>query len=382
MKVFSKMANTSVKRLIIGGIRGLPARHGGFETFAEYLSLYLVKNGWEVIVYCQGEKGTKKTTTTWQGITLITIPEVNKGPLGTVLFDLSSIIDSLKYRSLVLTLGYNTACFNLIYRIFKIPNVINMDGIEWKRDKWGLIAKSWFWLNEKLGSWIGNHLIADHPEIAQHLLRNVSEAKISTIPYGAEKIEEANIDVVSPYALLPKKYALIIARQEPENSILEMVRGFSKVKRNFKLVVIGCLEPEENEYHKAILKCASEEVLFLGAIYDKEKLSALRFYTLFYLHGHKVGGTNPSLVEALGAHNPVLAHDNKFNRWVAEDGAEYFKTEDDVSNKIDKLITSQSLINNLEEGSRISFEERYKWDDVLKSYEDLLTQYVLNSDQT
>src|SRR5690606_11639665 len=117
-------------------------------------------------------------------------------------------------------------------------NVINMDGIEWRRDKWGAIAKAWFWLNERAGCWIGNHLIADHPKIKEHLETRVSSDKISMIPYGVDEVLVADPGLLVPYGVDPHNFSVIIARPEPENSFLEMVRAFSCKRRGHKLVVL------------------------------------------------------------------------------------------------------------------------------------------------
>ena len=287
------------KKIVISGIRGIPAAHGGFETFAEYLALYLVKRGWDVTVYCQGEPSQEFSETTWQNIRLITIPEKSVGAFGTVRFDFNSIVHSLKRKSLVLTLGYNTALFNFFYRVKSIPNIINMDGIEWKRDKWGAVAKTWFWLNEMFGCWFGNHLVADHPSIADHLATRVPREKIETIAYGGLEVLSSDVSLIEPFGLTPGEYAIVIARPEPENSLLEIVKGFSSSARGKKLVVLGKYD-KEHLYHRQVLEAASSEVMFVGAIYDVKVVSALRFFATCYVHGHTVGGTNPSLVESLG----------------------------------------------------------------------------------
>src|SRR5690554_4716626 len=155
--------------LIILGIRGVPAQHGGFETFAERLSLFLVGRGWKVTVYCQEEEGEAVWESEWNGISRIHVPVKRGGALGTVIFDWLAIRHSLKEGGIFLTLGYNTAVFNWVQRLQGKVNLINMDGIEWRRDKWGVIAKTWFWFNERAGCWLGNHLIADHPAIKEHL---------------------------------------------------------------------------------------------------------------------------------------------------------------------------------------------------------------------
>ncbi|MGL4315968.1 MAG: DUF1972 domain-containing protein, partial [Pseudomonas sp.] len=171
------------RKLNILGTRGVPAQHGGFETFAESLAVFLVKRGWAVTVYCQEEDGAAPWESEWQGVRRIHIPVKGQGALGTIVFDWRATWHALSQEGLFLTLGYNTAAFNLLQRLKRQVNVINMDGIEWRRDKWGIIAKTWFWLNERIGCWVGNHLVADHPQIKTHLATRVSENKITMIPY-------------------------------------------------------------------------------------------------------------------------------------------------------------------------------------------------------
>lgn len=364
------------KELIILGVRGVPASHGGFETFAEFLCRYLISEGWKVTVYCQENGHGKIHTSEWEGVSRIHIPVNDQGPLGTVIFDFRSIVHSLKHKGAFLTLGYNTAIFNVIHRLFFKRNIINMDGIEWKRQKWGRIAKLWFWLNEKFGCWFGNHLVADHPKIAEHLSRVVSKRKISMIPYGGAEINEANAAVPNEYGLDKGRYAIVIARAEPENSIFEIVKAFSKSKRNAKLLVLGDYNPEANPYHKQILEAASEEVIFAGAIYDADTVGALRYFSRFYVHGHQVGGTNPSLVEALGAGSAVLAHDNPFNRWVAKDGAVYFNSIEEAHSAFTLLFDNETKIEELRSASRKNFRDNFQWNDILKQYESLLLKWL------
>ncbi len=156
-----------MKQLIITGIRGVPAAHGGFETFAENLAVYLVKYGWKVTVYCQESYNDfqQVSETEWQGVRRIHIPVKGQGAKATIIFDYLSLKHAAKEPGLVLTLGYNTALFNLRLRLSGKKNLINMDGIEWKRDKWKWYEKAWLYFNERAGCLIGNHLIADHPEI-------------------------------------------------------------------------------------------------------------------------------------------------------------------------------------------------------------------------
>ncbi|WP_207063957.1 DUF1972 domain-containing protein [Motiliproteus sp. SC1-56] len=364
------------KHLVLLGIRGLPAQHGGFETFAEYLCLFLVNRGWKVTVYCQ-EQGVGATyETEWNGIKRIHIYVNDSGPLGTVFFDWQSVVHSLSNSGVFLTLGYNTAMFNIILRAKNKKNIINMDGIEWKRRKWGTAAKVWFWLNERFGCWFGNHLVADHPRIEDHLATRVSRQKITMIPYGAREITQASPAVIEDLRLEANRYAVLIARAEPENSILEAVKAFACKQRNAKLVVLGNYDPNNNSYHRAVMDAASDEVIFPGAIYDADKVSALRLYARAYVHGHQVGGTNPSLVEALGAGNAVLAHDNPFNRWVAKDGAAYFDCIDTASALFDRLFVDDEWVDSLRQKSRTNFQQNFQWSNILDQYESLLFKWL------
>lgn len=363
------------KHLTLLGIRGIPASHGGFETFAENLSKYLIMNGWSVTVYCQEDGTGDIYQTTWCDIKRIHIPVNRSGAAGTVIFDWKATCHVLNQTGLFLTLGYNTAIFNLMQRIKGQTNIINMDGIEWHRDKWGAIAKTWFWLNERAGCWIGNHLVADHPKIKEHLATRVRADKITMIPYGGDEVLSADAGLLASYGVEPGKFSVIIARPEPENSFLEMVRAFSKIQRNHKLVVLGNFTPETNAFHRQVMEAASDEVIFPGAIYEAPVVQALRFYSRFYLHGHRVGGTNPSLVEALGAGCAVIAHDNHFNRWVAGTQAAYFKDEAECAKLFDQLLTDDFAVERMKSASRAVFNERFTWDQVLRVYEELLTRW-------
>jgi glycosyltransferase involved in cell wall biosynthesis len=363
------------KHLVILGTRGVPAQHGGFETFAERLSLYLISHGWQVTVYCQEDGSEPVSESRWEGVRRIHIPVRQSGAAGTVVFDLRAAWHALSEQGLILTLGYNTAIFNLLQRLRGQVNLFNMDGIEWRRDKWGKIAKSWFWLNERAGCWIGNHLVADHPEIKNHLATRVNAGKITMIPYGSDDIRQADAGALSTLELQPGHFSVVIARPEPENSFLEMVAAFSRKRRNHTLVVLGNFKPNTTPYHRAVMAAGSDEVTFPGAIYDTRVVQALRFHCRFYLHGHRVGGTNPSLVEALGAESAVIAHDNRFNRWVAGPGAAYFSNVEECSALFDRLLTDDASQQRMKEASRNRFLERFTWERVLAEYEELLTRW-------
>ncbi len=358
--------------IAILGIRGIPAQHGGFETFAEHFALYLVKRGWNVTVYCQKKGEGSICEDDWCGVHRVHIPVNLSGAKGTVLFDWKAAVHAAKRRIPVLTLGYNTAVFCTIYRLKRIKNFINMDGLEWRRKKWNLPARTWLYVNEKLGAWLGNHLIADHPEIKNRLLRFVSADKITVIPYSSDTVDCADERYLAPFGLEKNNYVILVARLEPENSILEIVRAYSIKTRNMPLLVLGEYNPGSGVYQKQLADAAGSEVQFVGAIYNKSVVQSLRYFARFCIHGHTVGGTNPSLVEALGSGSAVLAHGNKFNRWVAGAGAHYFSSETECARQIELLLRDDDLIAAMRKESISQFRNNFTWDKVYPTYEKIV----------
>jgi glycosyltransferase involved in cell wall biosynthesis len=253
---------------------------------------------------------------------------------------------------------------------------MNMDGIEWKRKKWSIPQRGWLWLNERAGSLAANHLVADHPEIARRLSMLVSSDRISMIPYGATPILSARTGLIEQYGLKSDGYYIAIARPEPENSMLEIVHAYSKRHRGKPLVILGHYSPKNNKYHRSVMNAAGSEVMFVGVIYDREIVGALRFHARAHIHGHTVGGTNPSLVEALAAGCAVIAHDNPYNRWVAGPNARYFRGPDGLDSVLNELEKGPHLLLAMKEGSRQRHIGSFTQEKVLGAYERLLQDFV------
>jgi len=362
------------RRLYILGTRGIPAAHGGFETFAEHLSIFLAERGWDVSVYCQEDGasgGEPIRSEAWRGINQLIVPVRRTGPLGTIEFDWKCIRHARADGAAILLLGYNTGIFSPMLRFSRNPLLINMDGIEWKRSKWSRPVRAWFWINERIAALFGQTLIADHPGIAEHLATRGPVRKIVMIPYGAPEIDQASEELLSQFGLTADRYLVSICRIEPENSVLEVVRAFSSVRRNRHLVVLGKIDPT-NAYHRAVQNAASPEVKFVGAIYEQATLRSLRFHARAYCHGHTVGGTNPSLVEALGAGSAVLAHDNRFNRWTAGGEQFFFDGEQSCEALIGIVFDDDSRVAQARAASKRRFHEAFQLDTINVAYERLL----------
>lgn len=358
-------------RLTILGTRGIPAHHGGFETLAERLALFFASRGWNVNVACQAPPGVKRSRRIWQGVELESYPVPFRGSLGSIMFDFQSALSASRRGGVVLTLGYNTAVFGIIHRLRRRPHVLNLDGLEWKRAKWSLPARLWFYANERITPLVASALIADHPEIFRRFRGRSPARKLTMIPYGADRIREGDIRVLAVNGLRPNDYVLVVARPEPENSLLEIVSAFSRRPRGRRLVVLGAYD-RAKKYHRLVMDSASPEVKFLGAIYDAHTVQTLRFFARLYIHGHQVGGTNPSLVEALGAGNAVIAHGNRFNRWVAGPHMGYFSDRDTCDRLLDELLENGEWLAQARRSALERHAEDFTWDRVLGQYEALL----------
>ncbi len=358
------------------GTHGVPAGYGGFETAAENVGLFLADAGWRVIVYCQEAGRGPIREDTWEDMERVIIPVETEGWRGTSLFDLKSIRHASRHRDICLTFGYNTAVFNTLQRLKRIPLVINMDGIEWSRERWGFARQAILYVNERIACFVGNELIADHPEIERYLQTRAASRKISMITYGAHAVTDAPTAPLADHGLEAGRYLTMICRPIPENSVLEIVQGFSARRRGVRLAVLGTFL-DSDPYHRSVRAAASDEVSFVGAVYEREVVQALRFHSVAYVHGHTVGGTNPSLVEAMGAGNPVIAHDNPYNRWTAGSGAaSYFQTADDVARLLDEVLPDGPRLERMGAASRARFEEEFTWDYVAGEYEKVLSRYL------
>lgn len=365
---------TPIVRIL--GTHGVPAAYGGFETAAEQIGLYLADRGWRVIVYCQVEGDGPIHTDHWQGLERVQIPESRPGWRGTSSFDLKSVRHAVRDRGpddVWLTFGYNTGALNLAPRFRRIPNVVNMDGMEWTRRRWGVVKQGILLGGERFAGFLGDVIIADHPEIATYLRRHFGKKRVVTIAYGAHAVDAAPIEPLSAFGLTPGNFATVICRPIPENSLEEIVTAWSRSPRGIPLVVLGNFD-ESDAYHRRVLAAASDEVLFPGAIYDQSIVRSLRLHSRLYVHGHTVGGTNPSLVEAMAASNAVVAHRNKYNTWVAGEGARYFDDVDSLAATLDVLVDDVDTLRSMQRRSRERFEAEFTWSHIGDQYEQALLQ--------
>lgn len=353
------------------GTHGVPAAYGGFETAAEHIGLHLAGKGWRVIVYCQVPGTGSIQTDRWKELERVLVPESREGWLGTASFDLTCIRHVLAEAGpddVCLTFGYNTGIYNVAQRLHGIPNVINMDGMEWTRRRWGLLRQGILLANERAAGAVGTVLVADHPRIARYLRRHFGSRRVRTIAYGAYPMSGAATEPVRRLGLDAGQFATMICRPLPENSCLEIIQAWSARPRPIPLVVLGAFD-RSDKYGAEVLDAAGEDIRFFGAIHDQDVVTSLRFHSRLYLHGHTVGGTNPSLVEAMAAGNAVIAQNNVYNRFVAGVGNRYFDGASDLAQLLDLLLEDKQSLSAMGEFSRRRHRDHYTWLQIGDEYE-------------
>lgn len=321
------------------GTRGIPNHYGGFEQFAEQLSVDLVKRGHDVTVYNSHKHPYQNKE--YKGVTLIHCfdPEHKIGSAGQFIYDFNCIVNSRKQQfDILLQLGYTSSSVwkNLLPK--KTLVITNMDGLEWKRSKYSEKVKRFLKIAEKWAVQSSDYLVADSLGI-QSYLKNTYQVESTYIPYGALPFDHADEQVLKHYQLEAYQYSLLIARMEPENNIETIIEGYLASGKQEPLIIIGNHQNKFGQY--LFQKFENAKTLrWMGAIYNMNHLDNLRHFSQLYFHGHSVGGTNPSLLEAMACQTQIIAHNNEFNRGILGDDAFYFNNSAELST----LLQTDSLI--------------------------------------
>ena len=330
-------------KIAILGTRGIPNYYGGFEQFAEFFSVYLAEKGHDV--YCYNSHNHKYQEKTFHGVNLIHKhdPEYKYGTFGQFIYDYNCIMDSRKRDfDIILQLGYtsNSVWFFLMPK--KAINIINMDGLEWKRSKYSKPVQNFLKVAEWLAAKSGDYLVSDSLGIKKFLQEKYK--KDSTyIAYGAYPFNSPNEEVLKEYQVEKENFNMIMARFEPENNLDMVLEGVAlNSEDKTPILVIGNHNTKYGEYLKNKFK-SHENIRFMGGIYNLEHLNNLRYYSKLYFHGHSVGGTNPSLLEAMASQALIAAHNNDFNKGVLKENAFYFSNPTEVKNLLNNTKKSNNL---------------------------------------
>ncbi|MFC2112209.1 DUF1972 domain-containing protein [Bacteroidota bacterium] len=361
-------------KIAITGTRGIPNHYGGFEQFVMQFSARLVDAGHEVIVY--NPHGHPYKDNTYRGVKIIRkwLPEMMFKAASNYLFDRSSLRDAAQRDvDIILECGYASAA--PWYRWLRKKGaklITHMDGMEWQRAKWNLITKKVFRKAERTAVKYSDALVCDNPVVADYY-RNMYSVSPEMIPYGAVIPENWNENSLIKMGLEAGTFYLIVARLEPENNIRLIIKGFLVSNIKESLVIVG--DYTRKFGHKIFKEFGSNpKIRFLGGIYDHDVLDNIRHYSKAILHGHSVGGTNPSLLEGMAAGALIIAHNNPYNKWVLGENALFFSSKEDVKVLLEgidqeKKTGTEMIDNNL---SRIRSE--FQWSKIVTSYLELFNR--------
>jgi glycosyltransferase involved in cell wall biosynthesis len=354
-------------KFAIVGTRGIPARYGGFETFAEELSTRLAARGHHVTVYCR-----QKSESPYRGVFLVCLPTIRHKYLDTITHSFLSTLHLLFHRhDAVIYCNAANAVFTWMPRMLGMPVALNVDGLERNRKKWNKLAKAWYQLSEWLATWMPTAVVTDASAIAEYYRKRYNRSS-TMISYGAEIGPVKTTAVLGQLGLEHHKYFLYVSRMEPENNGLLVRESFEKVNTSFRLALIGDA-PYAADYISKVRDTKDPRVVMPGAIYG-DGYRELGSHCFAYIHATEVGGTHPALIEAMGRGALTLYLDTPENAEVAGGAGLAFKPGN-LSEVIKLTLIMPSQERELWRLRAIKrVQERYSWDAVTDSYENLLTR--------
>ena len=353
-------------RIALLGGRGIPANYGGFETFSEELSARLVERGHEVTVYCR----EPYPEVTYRGVNLVYLPTIRHKYFDTLVHTFLATLHLLGRRAdVALYLNAANAIYTLLPRFTGIPVALNVDGIERRRKKWNLAARTWYLLSERLATWFPNAVITDAVTIQNYYASRYGKPT-TFIPYGADGELATTADELPRMGLEKYHYFLYVSRLEPENHALQVRQAFERVPTDLRLALVGDA-PYADEYIRHVRNTKDPRLVMPGAIYGRGYVE-LGTWCFAYIHATEVGGTHPALIEAMGRGALVIYRNVPENAEVCGDAGLPFDDEDSLVAAIRRTLSmSETERNDFRRRARQQVRERYCWDAVTSQYEEL-----------
>ncbi len=356
-------------RIALVGTRGVPARYGGFETCVEEVGQRLVSMGHEVVVYCRATKNDPPALKEYLGMQLVHLPAPKKRSLETLAHTGLAVAHIVRHRvDAAIVFNAANAPWLPVLRAARIPVATHVDGLEWQRARWGKLGRKYYRVAESLSVRLSDALIADAVGI-QDYYRSEFSVDTTLLTYGAPIVLAGKHDKIGSMGITPGGYHLVVARFLPENHVHLIVEGYVRSNAKLPLIVVGS-HPYNDEYTTHLHALGDSRVRFVGGVWDQELLDQLYANALIYWHGHSVGGTNPSLLRALGAGAATNAFDVGFNREVLGDAGEYFSDAADIPHLVDRA--ENDVVSVLARATAsVERARMYTWDDVAAGYETL-----------
>lgn len=361
-------------KIAILGSRGFPSTYGGYETLVRYLAPQWVMEGHEVTVYCRTRlDGRRKWCV--DGVRCIWTPGRDTKSLSTLSFGATSHLDAMwRGYDAVLVLNVANGFFLKLLRGRGIPTVLNTDGIEWERGKWNRIAQKMFYRGAVLAARNADVLVADSKAIAR-IWKELFSVNARFIPYGAPVVEGVGGDRIRELGLTKRSYILVVARLIPENNVELALDAWEQMGDGGPPVVIVGSANYSSPLESRLKHLDSEGRLrWLGHVGDQDLLTQLWAHCGAYIHGHSVGGTNPALLQALGAGAPTLALDTEFNREVVGADEQLFPKDSVVlAQRLEELLGDSESQQRFAVRGRDTVARKYAWSEVSAAYLKALT---------
>lgn len=361
-------------KIAILGSRGIPVSYGGFETLAEEISTRFVRRGHNVTVYCCAPY-SKTADRTYKGVKRIILPSIRTKALEKPVFALLSLMHAsfMKY-DLVLMLGISVSFFCFMPRLFCKKVVINIDGLEWQRRKWGPVIASLLKLEERMAGITANELITDSRWVQEYY--RIKYGKTSAyIGYGTDSIDYPPGQALKMLGLKPEDYMLYVSRFEPENNALLVREAYDSIENPAKKLIMVGDAPYADAYIKRVKDTENPCIIFTGYQYG-DVYRELLSNAYVYIQATEVGGTHPALVEAMGAGNCVLANDVPEHREVLRDAGFYYKGKEDLREKMVLLMGNDANIRGKQKAALELSGREYSWEKITDEYEELFLNLV------
>lgn len=357
------------------GTRGYPSYYGGFETAVRKLAPALVKAGWDVSVYSREGATRNDDPDRDPEVHVRYTRGVNSRSLSTVTYGLTSMFDAARRKpDAALIMNVANCLWIPLLRWRRVPTLVNVDGIEWERAKWGRVARTVFRIGARFTAWWADELVFDAAAIGERWQREFNRSGV-TIPYGGDLVEAADV----PLGLPSRGYVLVVARFVPENSIPAFFRAAAELADRVPVVIVGSDgHGGDLDAQAQALDDSHEDVHWLGHVSNDELLHALWVHAGAYFHGHTVGGTNPALVQAMACGAPTVAVDTVFNREVLDTAGIFVAPEpEEIAQAILALISDPGEQQRLADEARTRASTDYSWDTVNGQYEKALKALVV-----
>jgi len=361
-------------KIAIMGTRGIPAHYGGFETFAEQLSERLAKRGHKVTVY--GRVGRVGDAELPAGVRSVLLPAVRQKHLETVSNTvLSGFHAAFNSYDAVIICNVANSIVLPFYKLIKTPSLVCVDGLEEKREKWGLVARMWLRASKKLAGTMSSAIIADAEVIQKHW-ESKAKVPVEMVTYGVADNSENSTGQLQKLGLKRDQYFLYASRLEPENNAELVIHAFEKVETDKKLVIVGDA-PYAKRYISGLKSTRDKRIIFTGAVYGSG-YKQLHNNCFAYIQATEVGGTHPALLEGLAWSPCVIAHKTKENEEVAADAALYFnmREADDLAHQMRTILDAPEIRKNYMLKARKRIDLKYQWDRVVDQYEQIISDIV------